>query len=363
MNVSIISVVPSPYQRDLFRAIDRLENVRLQVFYLESSAPDSPWGETRLESWESVLPGGCLGKGRVRSHFNWTLPDLGDQDIVVVNAALTDLTTQFLVRRRHRFAAKAAWLFWGELIRTGGGWAGWVRRFLAGPLDAMDGIIAIGSTAAADYQKRFPSQRIFNLCYYCEIENFVTAKSQVGTSSSAGVRFLFCGQMIHRKGVDLLLASFDRLVGEGLDVGLILVGREASLPGYLEALPAASKARIDFRGFHEVNKLPEIFTESDVFVLPSRHDGWGVVINQAIGAGLPIIASGGVGAAHDLVEDGVNGFVVNAGDVNALTNAMRQLSERELISSMSLEAVRKRSAMTPDSGAQRMFEIFETVAP
>jgi glycosyltransferase involved in cell wall biosynthesis len=71
-------------------------------------------------------------------------------------------------------------------------------------------------------------------------------------------------------------------------------------------------------GFRNPEDIPPIFAAADVFVLPSRHDGWGVVVNEALGAGLPIIASDRTGAAHDLVQHGVNGFVTGAGDVEAL---------------------------------------------
>ena len=59
-----------------------------------------------------------------------------------------------------------------------------------------------------------------------------------------------------------------------------------------------------------------------MFVLPSRHDGWGVVVNQAIAAGLPVICSDAVGAAADLVSNGVNGYVFPSGNVEQLAEAM-----------------------------------------
>ena len=85
MKVTIVSVVPSPYQRDLFQALNRQPGIELKVFYLEAAAPDSPWPEATLQSWETVLPGSTLGTGRVRCHFNWQMPALDTADIVVIN--------------------------------------------------------------------------------------------------------------------------------------------------------------------------------------------------------------------------------------------------------------------------------------
>jgi glycosyltransferase involved in cell wall biosynthesis len=112
--------------------------------------------------------------------------------------------------------------------------------------------------------------------------------------------------MFSRKGLDLLLLAFDRLVQAGLDVRLLLVGRQAELPNFLATVSPFTRSRILYEGFQAPEHLPKYFGESDVFVLPSRHDGWGVVINQALAAGLPIITSNAVGAGLDLVEHGIN---------------------------------------------------------
>ena len=140
--------------------------------------------------------------------------------------------------------------------------------------------------------------------------------------------FLFCGQMIERKGVDLLLLAFDRLVMHGIDARLLLVGREASLPKFLTTINPETRSRVCYEGFQPPDRLAEYFGKSDVFVLPSRHDGWGVVINQALAAGLPIIASSAVGAALDFVENGVNGMLVAPNDVNSLYHAMETIASK-----------------------------------
>src|SRR5262249_42943109 len=137
---------------------------------------------------------------------------------------------------------------------------------------------------------------------------------------------LYCGQMIRRKGVDVLLTAFDQLIASGTRAELLLVGREADLPEFLTDTSSASRACIQYAGFQAPGHLPKFFAESDVFVLPSRHDGWGVVINQALGAGLPVITSEAVGAGHDLVEHGVNGLHVKAGDVGQLRDALARLA-------------------------------------
>ena len=84
------------------------------------------------------------------------------------------------------------------------------------------------------------------------------------------------------------------------------------------ALPRISTARCD----------AAIFAAADAFVLPSRHDGWGVVVNEALGAGLPIIVSDRVGA-RDLVQHGGNGFITSVGDIDGLAGALLKLAQSE----------------------------------
>jgi hypothetical protein len=100
-DVAVVSVVPSPYQRDLFGALARRPEVTLKVFYLEASTPDSPWPETPLAGHEMVLPGVCGSLGGVRCHVNWALPDVSRYDVVALNT-LFSVTAQRLARRSRR---------------------------------------------------------------------------------------------------------------------------------------------------------------------------------------------------------------------------------------------------------------------
>jgi len=80
-----------------------------------------------------------------------------------------------------------------------------------------------------------------------------------------------------------------------------------------------------FAGFVDYEQLPGYFGLSGLFVLPSREEVWGLVINEAMACGLPVITTVKVGASADLVRDGVNGFVVRDGEPHELYNAMRKI--------------------------------------
>jgi glycosyltransferase involved in cell wall biosynthesis len=356
--VTFVTIVPSPYQRDLFAALAARRDVDLSVYYMEAASPDSPWPEAPLRPFERILPGFWVPFGAVRFHFNWSPPELDAADVVVLSS-FTSWTGQWLMRRGLR--AKR-WLFWGERLRSqSSGWREIVQRRLIAPVARATGIVGIGRDAEDDYARRFPGMSHYCIPYHCDLTEFL-ARSRDRESGEPLV-FLFCGQMIRRKGVDLLLAAFDRLAGKGLDVELRLVGREADLPEFLKAVSPAARARIHYEGFQPPERLPCYFARSDVFVLPSRHDGWGVVVNQALGAGLPVITSDAVGAGLDLVEDGVNGLKCAAGDLDDLEKCMERIASRPDEARRWGEVSRRKAAsISPEAGAEKWVRVFDSLA-
>jgi glycosyltransferase involved in cell wall biosynthesis len=82
---------------------------------------------------------------------------------------------------------------------------------------------------------------------------------------------------------------------------------------------------VRFCGFRNQSELPRFFAIATVFVLPSRHEPWGLIVNEVMNAGRAVIVSDDVGCQPDLVEDGVEGCVFPAGDIAALTDALRRV--------------------------------------
>ena len=233
-----------------------------------------------------------------------------------------------------------------------------IQGGLTAPISQASGVVGIGRMAEEDYRLRFPNLPHFCIPYHCNLSPFFQIRRH--HEFGALKTFFFCGQMIRRKGVDLLLQAFNRLIARGLDARLLLVGREADLPEFLSQTSPVARSKISYQGFQPPERLPEYFAKSDVFVLPSRHDGWGVVVNQALAAGLPIITSDMVGAGNDFVENGVNGMRVNAEDVDALYAAMETLTLNPYLGPAWGEKSRKRAFdLTPEAGAIKWMRVFD----
>jgi glycosyltransferase involved in cell wall biosynthesis len=139
---------------------------------------------------------------------------------------------------------------------------------------------------------------------------------------------LFASKMQpHKRAIDLLDA-YSRLSSDGITepaACLVFAGdgeERANLERRARDLKWDS---IRFIGFRNQSELPPLYDLCDMFVLPSEHEPWGLVVNEAMNAGKAVIVSDRVGAGVDLVEDGVNGFVYPARDVAALSDRLRRV--------------------------------------
>jgi glycosyltransferase involved in cell wall biosynthesis len=322
---------------------------------MDATSPENPWPKVPLRPFERIMPGFSLPFGNARGHVNWGLPDVSEPDVVIVST-YTSLTGQWLMRFSLH---NRPWLFWGERLHRNSGLRDLIQRKLAGPISRASGIVGIGRAAEDDYRRRFPHLPHFCIPYHCDLSSFFAIRRH--RDPAAPMTFLFCGQMIERKGVDLLLQAFERLVADGTDSRLLLVGREADLPRFLKMVSPAARSKVRYEGFQPPERLPEYFGKADIFILPSRHDGWGVVVNQALAAGLPVITSNAVGAGLDLVENGANGMCVPAADLDALYRAMKKLaSSPELALQWGERSVKRALDLTPEAGAEKWVRIFES---
>lgn len=322
--------MPSPYTRDLFAAMAGDGRLDFKVLYMELSAPDTHWHDEELPPYARVLPGrwrNVLG-GRVHTNPGAIERVLECKPEVVVVAGYSSITSQRLMRGLTK--AGVPWVFWGE--SPGMRPRGVVRRSLRymamrPVIRWAHGVAAIGSRAQRTYRQLCGDARsVDNIPYCCDMSQFAKRSACRIPGARVGIRFLYCGQLIDRKGVDLLLAGFKALAEVRPDVELDLVGTGPMEQELKRRVPAALEQRVRFHGFQPVESLPKYFANADIFVLPSRHDGWGVVVNQAIAAGLPVICSDAVGAADDLVEVDGNGLIVPAGNAESLAVAMARLA-------------------------------------
>jgi glycosyltransferase involved in cell wall biosynthesis len=138
---------------------------------------------------------------------------------------------------------------------------------------------------------------------------------QSGKAPRSVPTLLFVGATSHRKGIDLLCQALCNIADRGREVELLVVGPASDNHSWVQK--AEPRGRVHYRGSLSQDALADEYRAADCLVLPSRHDSFGMVVAEALACGVPAIVSSEVGAKA-LIKDGVSGWIVPAGDVEAL---------------------------------------------
>ena len=140
--------------------------------------------------------------------------------------------------------------------------------------------------------------------------------------------FLFAGKLEKVKDPQLLLSAF--LDGKfNRQVHLVFVG-DGNLKAILKQNANAAQ-NIHFTGFINQSRIPEIYSNSDVVILPSISETWGLVINEAMACLKPVIISDQCGCAVDLVKNDINGYIFRTGDKKDLLTKMKKILEKGIV--------------------------------
>ena len=135
--------------------------------------------------------------------------------------------------------------------------------------------------------------------------------------------FLCVSRLIAVKGVDVLLDAYARYRATAAAPWPLVVVGDGPERARLES---GAPDGVAFAGFVQGDALGAAYGRAAALVLPTRKDTWGLVVNEAMAAGLPVVVSDGAGCAADLVEPGRNGLVVPAGDAAALAAALARVA-------------------------------------
>lgn len=167
---------------------------------------------------------------------------------------------------------------------------------------------------------------------------------------------LSIGQFIHRKGYDILLRSAAKLEP---GTGVYIIGGEPT-EEYLQLCQELDLKNVHFLSFMKKEKLIQYYKAADLFVLPTREDIWGLVINEAMAYGLPVVTTDNCVAGLELVEDGVNGYVVPVEDSEILAQRLNETlsGDAEAMGRRSLEKIR---SYTIEKMAKTHEEIFASL--
>jgi len=149
------------------------------------------------------------------------------------------------------------------------------------------------------------------------------------------------GQFIHRKGFDLLIKASKKF---NKNIGVYIIGDNPT-EEYLKLYKELKCDNIHFIGFQDSESLKKYYAASDIFVLPTREDIWGLVINEAISFGLPVITTDNCIAGLELIKNDIGGYIIKTDNVEEISKYVNKLADdkkiREKMSKNNLELAKK----------------------
>jgi glycosyltransferase involved in cell wall biosynthesis len=217
-----------------------------------------------------------------------------------------------------------------------------LRRPLMGALySRCDRLLAIGSENAAFYRAMGAcDQNIFLVPYSVDNDRFVQStklsdKQRVEVRNRYNIAadraaVLYAAKFTPRKRPGDLLKAARQLKSDNNCPFTVVMAGSGELEPELRSFCADHGLEdVVFTGFVNQSELPALYGAVDVFVLPSENEPWGLAVNEAMCASLPVVVSREVGCVPDLVRDGVNGYTPAAGNIGGLSRALRRLIEDE----------------------------------
>lgn len=214
------------------------------------------------------------------------------------------------------------------------------KTFFHGLRGMVDAVLPIGTLNSAYWSFYLGEQVPQFLMPYAVDNAYFQERGEIAGEGRAALQaelrldagrpvILFASKLQTRKRCEDLVEAYRRLVAQGgASLPYLLIVGDGEERAALEA-QAAEIEGVRFCGFRNQSELPRFFDIASVFVLPSRHEPWGLIVNEVMNAGRAVIISDDVGCQPDLVTDGVEGCIFPAGDVGALTDALRRVLATE----------------------------------
>lgn len=217
----------------------------------------------------------------------------------------------------------------------------------------INGVFAISCRAMAQYQSLgVPREKIFPFGYFvpCQAQA-CPVKPAPASAAKTELKIVFIGNLIARKGLDILINAVKNLNKNNAEFFLDAYG-----PGEPK-LYSFDQSVVRYCGLIPFGNAQAVISAYDVLVLPSRYDGWGVVVNEALMAGVPVICSNQAGAGA-VIEKWQCGAIFASEDVSELADKLRKLlTHPELLNNMRLAAKNAGHSLDPKIAGQYIFDI------
>ena len=187
-----------------------------------------------------------------------------------------------------------------------------------------------------------------------------TIKDHIGLSKEKHY-ILYAGQLVTRKGVDLLLKAWSQCNSPD-NWMLLIIGNGVEKENLQELKSQLNLDTVDFIPNVSKEKLLSYYRASDLFVLNTREDIWGLVINEAMANGLPVLTTFQCVAGEELIENDINGYLYDCNDVDSCARYLSKLTNDEMLRwQMGVNNINKIKSFTIESEAKRIRDIIDSI--
>lgn len=363
LKVLYLTNIPSPYRVSFFEELG--ENCDLTVLFERETVDyrNKEWLDFTAQHFTAKFLKGIKRGNRIIAYdiFKYLKKDKYDVIIVGGYSTLTGMMAiEFLKLKKIPFYLNAD----GGLIKKD---PIFIKKIKCRLISAANGWLSTGINTT-DYLVNYGANKQFIYTYpFTSIQvkdvldtplNFEEKKrirNELGIIEDKVV--LSVGQFIQRKGFDILLKSAESVQN---DIGIYIIGGEPTE----EFIKLREKLKLDnihFIGFTNKKELLEFYKAADIFVLPTREDIWGLVINEAMANGLPVITTDKCVAGLEMIKSGENGFIVPIDDSETIAEKINFLFNSEkIIEKMSVESIKTAKKYTIEQMAQKHIEILNS---
>jgi glycosyltransferase involved in cell wall biosynthesis len=371
--LAVFATHPVPYHAPIWRALAAFEDLRVTVFFLSDHGLRHSLdpGFSRAFAWDVPLLEGyehrfleplvsLAPQRRLRIRHPRRLLREGHYDWVMLPGYALPYEIQILAVAR---SCGARVLMRGEFTdsRPGGRLKEMARRaFLRWAYGRVTAFGVIGTAAREHLLGAGVSpSRMFDSPYCVDVESLEAQRQHYSREERRRALrlapdtlvLILSGKVISRKAPEVLAGALEE-IGARPDLAVIVMGDGNLLPWLETRLRPLMGERLISPGFVNQSSLGAYYAAADVLVMPSHFETWGVVVNEAMQFGLPVIVSSAVGSHRDLVAPGVTGFVFPDGDVSALAAAvLRAADDRDLVRAMGTHARRRVAKFAPRAAA------------
>jgi len=361
LNVNVLTEFASPHMMDFWGMVNSREDVRLKIFFEEEIHPEKWWGRI-TENFDSEIA--CWSELSIRGKLRWirrmsSVPV--DVWVLCDNYRFWEhhLLASWMRRRSVPTVYLAERTYW-ECRRSTGtrDWRNVIYRALKKAMVPFlvrdfDALACYGSWAVEQYKAMAPSRYVFPTEYYVNLGDLrQIERPQKGRNGH--INLGTCGALISRKGLDCVVSNLE-LIGQFPNWRLKVAG-DGPLRSELEsAVSEELKPRVDFLGHVSNHEMKAFWEDIDVLLFPSLFDGWGMVVVEALAAGVPVISGPNVGAARQYIRNEYNGEICDVDDsfLQAITPI---LEAPEKLNELSVNARASVRDYRPEIGAKNFIE-------